>query len=208
MSEGIPWTWTEYGEDSREQREARRNLHEHREAQLYTQEIDQRLVGFVWVCPSGLADALVVADLADVGWLDEIAIERPGVVPICNLEFMERGVGARNGRLVELSEDPYEEEVDLSWVWEQVFGPGLDGLRAAMDAGEARPAELFDEAGALKEDGLFREMAELGGVALVDFAAAKLGLAPDAEALVAEVERERKAREEAERAAEAAEGGP
>ncbi|MEZ4318250.1 MAG: hypothetical protein R3F61_12140 [Myxococcota bacterium] len=174
MSEDIPWTWTELGEDSRDEREARRVLHETREHQLYAQEIDARLIGFVWNCPSALADLLVVPDLVDVGWLDQIAIEREGLVPILSLEFLELGVGARAGELVLMTER-HEEAVELEWVWRKVFEAGLERLATALAEGRAEPEGLFED-GRLREDELFRELGLLGGPALVEHAGRKLGL--------------------------------
>jgi hypothetical protein len=97
------------------------------------------------------------------------------VVPLLNLEFLESGVGAREGTLVHM-EDRHEEPVELPWVWERVFEPGLRRLRATLEAGETHPPELFDADGALRVDDLLRELGQLGGPALVDFAAHQLGL--------------------------------
>ncbi|MCB9677499.1 MAG: hypothetical protein H6737_20490 [Alphaproteobacteria bacterium] len=174
-SEGIPWTWTELGEDSFEDREARRILHDTREEQLYTQEIDARLIGLVWNCPPALADPLIVPDLTDTGWLDQIAVERGGVVPILNLDFLELGVGARDGRLVMMT-DTHEEPVDLQWVWEHVFREGLERLKVALAEGRAEPPALFDDQGRFRKDDVLKELGQLGGPALIVFAGAVLGL--------------------------------
>lgn len=173
MSEEIPWTWTELGEDSMDHRHARRHLHETREQQLYMQAIDPRLIGFVWNGPPTLTDALVRHDLTDVSWVDDHAVEHPGLVPILSLGFMELGIGARGGRLFTL-EELHEEEVDLPWVWERIFEPGLRALKAALDAQRCEPARLFEQ-GALLRDALFEEFGQLGGPALETFAAGILG---------------------------------
>jgi hypothetical protein len=155
MSEQIPWTFTALGEDSFEEREACRRLHDHREARLFGQEIDARLIGFVWTVAPPLCDALIQADLTNVGWLDRLVVaqegEDPESVPILSLEAENEGVVARDGALYLVDEHGFERPIELSEVFERVLGPGLaslDGLSAA----------------------LCDELAALGGPALVAFA--------------------------------------
>ena len=173
MPEDIPWTWTELGEDTREEREARRLLYDTREHQLYAQGIDARLVAFVWGCAPKLVAALVDVDLTDVSWLDEIAVRDGDCVPLCSLGFLETGIGAEHGRLVEFS-DRDSEDLELSEVWERLLGPGLSRLAQAIEQGRAEPATLF-ERGELRQAELFEDLAKLGGGALVGFAARLLG---------------------------------
>jgi len=174
MPEEIPWTWTELGEDSREEREARRLLHDTREHQLYAQGVDARLVAFVWGCAPKLVAALVTVDLTDVSWLDEIAVRDGDRVPLCSLGFHESGIGADEGRLVEFS-DRDSEDLELSEVWEKLLGPGLGRLAESIQRGRAEPEVLF-HGGELRQDELFEELGKLGGPALVGFAARALGL--------------------------------
>ncbi len=153
--ESIPWTFTTLGEDTLEEREALRRLHDLREVRLAGQGVDARLVGFVWTVAPPLADALVRVDLADVGWLDQQVVRdegpEPDSVPVLSLERDEEGVVARNGELYLLDAHGFVRPIELADVWERIFAPGLAELDAVSDA-------LRDELGAL------------GGPALVAFA--------------------------------------
>ena len=153
MSEQIPWTFTALGEDSFEEREAARLLHDRREARLFGQEIDARLIGFVWTVAPPLTDALVHVDLTDVGWLDRWVISQEGVepesVPVLSLDPEALGVVARNGLLYLIDEHGFEREVELSDVWRRILAPGLRQLDTASDA-------------------LLEELVALGGPALLD----------------------------------------
>jgi hypothetical protein len=170
MSGDEPWTFTAWGEDTLEHRQAKRALAEEREVRLDLNGVDPRLIAFVWWAASARLGALVHVDLREVSWLDDLVVEAddPGV-PLLGLEFEERGVVARQGVLMERTPD-LEVERDTSWVWEQVFGPGLVELaRAVREGTEVDPA-LCDDDGRFERERLMFELWQLGGPALQAFA--------------------------------------
>ncbi len=169
------WSGTELGEDTLDARERRRKLEEDRELLLREAEVDTRLIDFVWGGPSFTSDPLVSMDLTDVGWLDVRAVEgRPGLVPLCNLVTFEEGIGIRHEELVYITLET-EEYIDTARAWELVLAPGLDALRASMNAGGTGPAVLF-EGESLRSSALGAEMLALGGLELLGFAEQTLGV--------------------------------
>ena len=156
MSERVPWTHSVFGEETLQHREAVRELTLNRVSLLGEQRVDPRLTGFVWTAAPARLESLVLADLTDVSWLDDrVAQPDSPVVPLLNLEWRERGVVVEGKQLFE--QDEYmAHPVDVSWVWEEIFRPGLEQLAAGLERGEAVPELLSDGDGALDVEGLLR----------------------------------------------------
>lgn len=144
--------YTGWGGLTLERREALRELAFRREAALFEQKIDARLVTAVWGTWSPLLERLFT-DPRDVGWLDELTLDRDrpdGAIPLASVRAFESGVVAVDGTLYEWGPG-LEAERDASWAWEALLEQGFSGV-----------SSLDDEA--------WQELGQLGGPALVAWA--------------------------------------
>jgi len=102
---------------NRRRRARRQALAEGRQERLRTQGIDARLVDAVWGERHGVLASVLPAEIVDIEWLDEIAIDQPEVVPVFSIRPEQSGVVAVNGWLLHLDGERPPIQRDLFWAW-------------------------------------------------------------------------------------------